>query len=58
MRTSKIFTNGELKVIEEFKAGNRNDKTGLFCRKIKPKIKELRDIWFLKIPELNELIKK
>jgi hypothetical protein len=41
MRESKIFTNVELKYLEKRKAGSKEDKTGLFSARIKPKIKEL-----------------
>ena len=58
MRTSKIFTNRELQEIEFFKQGNRKDKQGVFCSKVKPKIIELQKIWLPKIKELNALLKK
>jgi hypothetical protein len=57
-RMSKIFTNLELKTIEERKAGDKSDKMGLFHNRIKPKITELLEVWFNKKQELEELVKK
>ena len=53
---SKIFTKAELKEIERRKKGNKEDKTGIFSARVKPKIIELFE-WFKKRKELKELIK-
>jgi len=38
---SLIFTNAELESIEERKKGNKEDVTGIFAGRVKPKIKEI-----------------
>lgn len=57
MRKSRIFTNRELQEITIFQDGNRKDKNGIFCSKVRPKIKELFDVWFPKKKELQQLIR-
>ena len=56
MKKSKIFTEGELKAIEEIKKGNRRDKFGTFYGRVKPKINELLEVWIPKKKELQKLI--
>lgn len=55
--TSKIFTTGELAELERREKGNKADKQGLFSSRIKPKIKELLQVWFPKKTMLEKLIK-
>ena len=40
-RVSIIFTNKELEIIKERLEGNLNDTTGVFSRRIRPKLKEI-----------------
>lgn len=53
---SKIFTQAEVAAIEKRKAGDLDDKTGIFHNRVKPKIIELRDRWFVCKDELEKLI--
>lgn len=55
MRQSKLFSDGELKAMEERKLGYRLDKTGIFANRIRPKILELFE-WFKKRKELLKLV--
>jgi len=56
MRKSKIFGDKELILLEKHIAGSRKDDTGLWCRKIKPKVKELVDVWLPRRKELKRTI--
>jgi hypothetical protein len=58
MSNSRIFTNAELKSIEERQKGNKRDNTGIFSARVKPKIIELFEVWFPKKRQLKKLIKK
>ena len=40
-RVSIIFTNKELEIIKERLEGNLDDSTGVFSRRIRPKLKEI-----------------
>lgn len=53
---SKIFTQAELKEIDRQKKKDYSDKFGLFSGRIKPKIKEMLEVWFPKKKELKRLI--
>jgi len=55
---SRIFTDAELKSIEARKLGSKKDETGIFAGRVKPKIKELLEIWFPKHKELKKIIEK
>ena len=55
---SKIFTKAELKEINRRLDGSKNDPTGIFYGRIKPKIKELLEIWIPKKSLLKKLIRK
>lgn len=55
---SKIFTNSELAEMERQKSGDRSDKYGLFHNRVRPKIRELLNVWFPKANELAELERK
>jgi len=57
MKDSKIFTKGELKTIEEFQEGNRRDKNGTFCNRVKPKLKEMQEYWVPNWKKIKKLIK-
>lgn len=55
---SKIFSNTELQEMERRKAGDKSDKFGIFSARLRPKIRELLEIWFPKKDELEGLINK
>ena len=57
MQSSKIFSQSELKAIEEVKKGNRRDKTGVFYGRAKPKIIEMLEVWFKIKGQLKRLVK-
>lgn len=40
-RVSAVFTDKELEIIKQRVAGNLSDPTGVFSRRIRPKIKEI-----------------
>ncbi len=52
---SKIFTEAELKALEERIKGKKKDTTGIYSNRVKPKIKELLDVWFKRKRELKKL---
>lgn len=54
---SKIFTHTEMVVIDNRMKGIKSDPTGIFSGRIKPKIKEILDVWFKKKDELESLLK-
>jgi hypothetical protein len=56
MRKSKIFGDKELALLEKHIVGSKKDDTGLWCRKIKPKVKELVDVWLPRRKELKRTI--
>ena len=53
---SNIFTETELKALNQRLKGNRKDQTGIFSGRVKPKILELFD-WFKRKKELEKAIK-
>ena len=55
MKNSNLFTQTELKSLEERLKGSKKDPTGIFASRIKPKIKELFE-WFKRRNELKKLI--
>ena len=54
---NKIFTKGEVQEINRRLAGGKNDPTGIFYARIKPKIKELLEVWLPREKKLRKLIK-
>ena len=54
---SKIFTDAELKSLNKRLKGEKKDKTGIFSSRVKPKVKEIINIWLKKEKELNNIIK-
>jgi hypothetical protein len=54
---SGIFKPYELQDIERRKNGDLSDKNGTFSSRVKPKFKELLEVWFPKKRELKRLIK-
>jgi hypothetical protein len=53
---SKIFSNAEEKSLHERLAGSRADPTGIFAARVKPKLKELLEVWLPKKKELERLL--
>lgn len=53
---SKIFTQAEHKSLEDRFKGSKKDNTGIFSARVKPKIKELLDVWIPKKKKLKKLI--
>ena len=56
MRKSKIFGEKELKLLEKRIKGDKKDSTGLWSRKIKPKVIELVETWIPRKKELKKTI--
>lgn len=56
MRKSKIFGEKELKLLEKRIKGDKKDPTGLWSRKIKPKVAELVNDWIPRKKELKKTI--
>lgn len=54
MRKSRLFGDKELLLLEQRIKGSKRDDTGLWSRKVKPKVKELVDVW---LPRKKELLK-
>ena len=55
MRKSKLFGERELELLEQRIKGNKKDTTGLWARKVKPKVIELLD-WMPRKKELKKSI--
>lgn len=55
MQHSKIFTQAELKSLNQRLKGNRKDSTGIFSGRVRPKILELFG-WFKRKKELEKVI--
>ncbi len=55
-KKSYIFSDYELKVLNQRLKGDKTDRTGVFLTRIKPKIKELFEVWCDRKKELKELI--
>lgn len=56
MRKSKIFGNKELQTLEKRISGDKKDPTGLWSRKVKPKVIELVEKWIPRKKELKKTI--
>jgi len=56
MRKSKLFGERELELLEARIKGSKRDDTGLWSRKVKPKVKELVDVWLPRRKELKRTI--
>ncbi len=53
---SKIFTQAEIKALDNRIKGSKKDPTGIFAARVKPKIIELL-AWFKKRKILEKLVK-
>ena len=59
MRKSRLFGDKELLLLEARIKGSKRDDTGLWSRKVKPKVFELVDVWLPRKKELkNTLVVK
>lgn len=56
MQTSKIFTDAELQSLNKRLDGKKEDKTGIYAMRVKPKIIEIIE-WFKQKRKLERLIK-
>lgn len=56
MRKSKLFGNKELNLLEKRIKGDKKDPTGLWSRKVKPKVTELVKDWIPRKKELKKAI--
>ena len=54
--TSKIFTQTELKTLNDRIKGSKKDPTGIFAARVKPKVIEILS-WFKKRKILEKLVK-
>lgn len=52
-----IFTDAENKALQSRLSGSKEDSNGMYANRVKPKIKELLDVWFPKKKELEKLIR-
>ena len=57
MKQSKIFTQAELTALNQRIKGSKKDPTGIFSRRVKPKILEILS-WFKRRKELEKVIGK
>jgi len=57
MRHSKLFGEKELILLEKRLKGDKKDPTGLWARKVKPKVIELVNEWIPRQKQLNKIIK-
>ncbi len=58
MRKSKLFGNKELTTLEKRIKGNKKDPTGLWSRKVKPKVTEIVEDWIPRKKELKKTIEE
>ena len=58
MRKSKLFGNKELQTLEKRVKGDKKDPTGLWSRKVKPKVTELVEDWIPRKKELKKSIEE
>lgn len=54
IKESLIFTEAEMKSLNKRLEGNKEDKSGIYASRTKPKIKEILNVW---IKEKNKLEK-
>lgn len=54
---SKIFTKAEQESLKKRMEGSKEDKTGIFSARVKPKIIEILGVWIPKKKELDRLIR-
>ena len=57
MRKSKLFGDKELSLLEKRIKGDKKDPTGLWARKVKPKVTELVNDWIPRKKDLKKTIR-
>ena len=57
MRQSKLFGEKELILLEKRIKGDKKDPTGLWSRKVKPKVTEIVNQWLPRKKELERIVK-
>lgn len=55
---SKIFTEAEQDALDKRLEGDKKDDTGIYSSRVKPKIKELLEVWMPRKKELEKLTRK
>ncbi len=56
MRQSKLFGEKELVLLENRIEGDKKDPTGLWSRKVKPKVIEMVDEWMPRRMQLKKIV--
>ena len=56
MRQSKLFGEKELILLEKRIEGDKKDPTGLWSRKVKPKVVEMVNEWMPRRKELKKIV--
>ena len=57
MRQSKLFGEKELILLEKRLKGDKKDPTGLWSRKVKPKVTEIVNEWMPRKKQLEKVVK-
>ncbi len=57
MRQSKLFGEKELILLEKRIKGDKKDPTGLWSRKVKPKVTEIVNQWLPRKKQLEKVVK-
>ncbi len=55
---SRIFTDAEQEALNKRLTGSKEDANGIYASRVKPKVKELLEVWFLKKKELEKIVQK
>ena len=58
MRQSKLFGEKELALLERRLKGDKKDPTGLWARKVKPKVIEIINQWAPRQKQLKKILEK
>jgi len=58
MRQSKLFGEKELILLEKRIEGNKKDPTGLWSRKVKPKVIEMVNEWMPRRKQLKKVVRE
>lgn len=53
---SKIFTNAEHIALSKRLNGDKRDPTSIYASRVKPKLKEMFEVWFKKKDEIEKLL--
>lgn len=56
MRQSTLFGNKELEILEQRIANNKSDRSGSWVREIRPKVKEILEVWLPRMKELKRTL--